>query len=1375
MRTFACIVLLLSCLANLPLRAAVAPEPREFFESRIRPVLANQCHECHGPSKQEGGLRVDSRTALQQGGESGPALVVGNAKASRLVQVLAQEHPRPGKTNDKLRLAGTVIADFVTWIDQGAFDPRDVPASSASRDTNSAWPGIFAARKDWWSFQPVEKPAAPEPRDTGWSDHPVDRFLLVEMERRGLRPAVPADRRTLVRRLAFALTGLPPKPDEVRLFLEDARPEAVARLVDQLLASPRFGERWARHWMDLVRFAETHGSEGDPAIPEAWRYRDYLIRAFNADVPCDQLIGEHLAGDLLPNPRWNETEGFNESILGTAHLRLVEHGFQAVDTLDDQIKTVDSQIDVLSKAFQGLTTSCARCHDHKFDPISQRDYYALFGVFASVRPTQVTIDAPERLRVHRTELEKLKHEIKSALADAWSAAAKELSQQLLGWSKPGEANRLHVSGDELNEEIAELERRIATINNAGRRAALTLRGTPGTNQEAPPTPMSAWTFEGDARDHVGGLHGELQAGAMVRDGRLILDGKSAFVRTAPLERGLREKTLEAWVILASLDQQGGGAMTIETLDGRGFDSIVFGEQEARRWMAGSDGFARTRSANGPAETAKPGELVHLAIVYRTDHSIALYRNGAPYGSHYTPGESAKLRAFEAGAARVLFGMRHTGGGNPFLAGELEEARLYDRALEGAEVMTSFKAGPGLVTPDQVEQALTHEQRKERASLQMEVDGKRTELAARFPDYVRLGAVRARLLAALEAAAKVESHPLHPWVRLRGKSDEWFRTEWQSLSAHWSQERIARRKFNQEKFQMAWDLAGDSAPTWFRHGINPPELAGAPGDFCVEPEGDRALPGLLPAGIFSHGLSQKHNGVLTSPRFKVESDSISVRALGGKGARVRLIADNYPLGAGSIFPQANLSEDAPGWIRLDTAYRKGSWAYLEFATADEVIARDRPSAGAGGRSFFGVERIVFHNGKETPKEEFTAMAIDWPAAAPASLEDLARQLNKSLSEAIDAWRTQSLSEEQRVLLDAFVRAGLLPSQLGDLPTVAPLVTAFRRLENQVPVPRRAPGVLETVGMNAPFLPRGDHTKPQDSVPRGYIQLAGSLPYHTSLSGRLELANELASATNPLTARVMVNRVWHHLFGRGLVATVDNFGHLGEKPSHSQLLDFLAARFVEQGWSFKELIRFLVLTRAFQMSSEPSERAREFDPDNQWLSHARVRRLDAEVIRDSLLAIVGRLDVTMFGPGVNAVAPPADQRRRSIYLTIRRNNLSPFLQVFDAPKPFTTLGRRNVTNVPAQSLAFLNDPFVIEQAGAWASSLLREGGETDQYVRRTYERVLARPPTESELAFSLRYLEDLVRLHGNGQPLSANELAWKDFTQSLFNLKEFIYLR
>ncbi len=1373
----------LGCLTIPATRLAAVPtaEQLEFFEKRIRPVLAGECYECHAGKKLKGGLALDSRDGLLKGGESGPALTPGNPNKSLLIRSIRHTHKDLKMPKDGAKLDGAVIQDFVTWVKMGAPDPRDKPPAAVSGDPAVAWPSTLASRKEWWSFQPVKKSAVPTPKNNRWSTNSVDRFLLAKMEPHGLKPSSDASPRVLIRRLSFALTGLPPTPAEVEDFLRDyptsppafeAGQKVVGAAVERLLASPAFGERWARHWMDLVRFAETHGSEGDPDLPLAWRYRDYLIRAFNSDVPLDQLIREHLAGDLLPNPRWNKAEQFNESMLGTAHLRMVEHGYQAVDTLDDQVKVVENQIDVLGKAFQGLTIACARCHDHKFDPISQRDFYALYGIFASCRPSMVTIDAPERLRVHREEMENVKEKIKVGLAQAWTDAAAGISAQLLK-TVPGYTGNPASAPDEvMHDRIANLERQLVQLERTALANALRHRGNPEPGAPLP-LPMAAWNFEGNAADLVGELHGELLGGATVKNGRLILDGKGAFVRTPPLPRELREKTLEVWVALANRDQRGGGVLTVQTLDGGVFDSVVFGEKEPGKWIAGSDGFRRTEIVNGPVETVQPGEMVHLAIVYRADHSITLYRNGVAYGSSYRPaGDPATFRTFAAGASQILFGLRHLGAGDGFLNGEIDEARLYDRPLTSAEVMASFKAGTTSLAPGEDGKLLNSEQRAEQVRRREELKRLRAEFATRFPDYALKEKARERMTTALAQAEQDPGHPLHPWVKLRGKTGAELTRGWENLLSESQDDLAARRKFNAEKFHGGWNLAAGDDSSWFKPGVNPPERSAHAGEFVLEPEGERIVSGIYPAGVYSHRLSQKHNGLLTSPRFKVETDHISIRALGGQGARVRLIVDNYPLGSGGIFPQAALTANSAGWIRLDTAYRKGSWAYLEFATAEDVVSRDRPAAGSGGRSYFGAQQVLFHDAKASPKPEILPVLALFQNEAPASPEELAACLGQGIVHSVNAWLAGEMSEEQQALLDALLASGLLPNTTNELRELAPRVVSYRKLEAEIPVARRAPGVLETLAYNAEIMPRGDHTKHGDVVPRRFLEVFASQPYQTKLSGRLELANEIADAHNPLTARVLVNRIWQHLFGRGLVPTVDNFGRMGEKPTHPELLDYLAARFVEEGWSLKQLIRELVSTRAYQMGSEASPRALETDAANEWLSHFRVQRLEAEAIRDSLLAVSGKLDRAMFGAG----AGDANAPRRSIYLTVRRTSLNPFLDIFDAPKPFTTLGRRDATNVPAQSLALLNDPFVIDLAQYWSASLVARPPDVDDRLRLMFNTTLARPPSPEELLRSKKYLTELAQDQKiTPEQILANALVWQDFAQSLFNLKELIYVR
>ena len=384
-----------------PLVAAPTAQQLEFFESRIRPILAQECYECHSTAtKQKGGLLLDSRPGWQAGGDSGPTLVPGNPSTSLLLQSIRHEHPDLKMPKNGAKLDANILADFEQWIATGAPDPRDHPPSKEQLAKETDWSAVLQRRKQWWAFQPLA------PLDPAKS---IDDFIHTALTQQNIPPAPPADHTTLTRRISYILTGLPPSDSSNKSDPSDQ--------INALLNSPHFGEKWARHFMDWVRYAESYGSEGDPAIPYAYRYRDYLIRAFNADIPYPQLIQEAIAGDLLPKPRIHN--GLNESAIGIGQLRMVLHGFSPVDSLDEMVTFTDNQIDTVTKAFQGLTVSCARCHNHKFDAISQADFYALFGIFTSTHPAVIDANAPGTGDAIRAQLTTLKAQTKSTLIQSW--------------------------------------------------------------------------------------------------------------------------------------------------------------------------------------------------------------------------------------------------------------------------------------------------------------------------------------------------------------------------------------------------------------------------------------------------------------------------------------------------------------------------------------------------------------------------------------------------------------------------------------------------------------------------------------------------------------------------------------------------------------------------------------------------------------------------------------------------------------------------------------------------------------------------------------------------------------------------------------------
>ena len=1028
----------------------------EFFETHIRPVLVARCYVCHNATQAaQGGLALDSRTALLKGGSGGIVLVPGQPDKSRLLAVM--EHTLPGLEMPKgaPKLTAGILADFRKWIAMGAPDPRTkapsppsatATSSAAASTSSAAWAAQLVERKKWWSFQPIRNVTPPVVSGSVWASHPVDKFVLAELVKNGIKPAATAEPPTLVRRLFFTLTGLPPSPGEMTQWTERLKhPGGYAALVDDLLARPQFGEAWARHWMDWTRYADSYGSEGDPDIQNGWLYRDYLIRALNADVGYDQLVREHIAGDLLAKPRINTALGINESMIGPAHWRMVFHGFSPTDALDEKVRFTDDQVNTFSKAFLGLTVACARCHNHKFDAISQRDYYALFGVLASCRPGRSVIDLPEKQDRNRQPLTALKPKIKAAIADTW-----------------------------------------------------------------------------------------LQTSARLRQ-RLNSD--------------------------------------------RGSDPAL--------WK----------------EAASPDSILH-----------------------------------------PLFALQSASG---------------DKARS--------------------------------------------------------------------------------------------REAWQQVTSAWKMDRQSREEQTHRSYKQRWDLTREADyRAWFRQGNGLPDKPSSPGEFALATTGDNMISGIYPAGVYTHLLSPRQAARLSSGYVRLDGDyELWARVIGDGGASLRYVIQNYPRD-GTVYPVSRLTPQWQ-WQRFDLTYWNSDEMHVELAAGKDAPVMANNEAA----SWFGIRDVlVMKKGEKAPpansqealdslfelKQNSNVLSSPTLAApilsAPSmALPQLVNAYVETILSAVKAWRDGSATDAQSHLLAQCVSLGLLPNTMTELPTAKPLIAEYRRLEAEIETPTRVPGLEEAIVRNQPLYERGDHKHPAAEVPRAFLEAIDATPYPKNQSGRLQLAENLLRSDNPLTRRVIVNRLWHHLFGRGIVGTPDNFGKLGQEPTHPELLDYLATRFATHGWSIKETIRFLVTTKTWQLTSIPSAQARKVDPDNRLLSHANTRRLEAEAIRDSLLAVSGTLSPAVFGAPVDG-----ESARRSVYVRVQRNALDPFLRAFDFPEPFSAVGRRDVTNVPAQSLMLMNDPHISMLALNWAGSVLADTSLSQEQdrIQRMFLTALGRRASPAEIIRAKAYL-------------------------------------
>jgi len=352
----------------------------QFFESKIRPLLIKHCYDCHGADEQESGLRVDTFKGIAEGGKAGSLIVPGKPEQSLLMTAVNYQVADLQMPPDE-KLSKQEIADLSNWIKMGA--PYPNADLSLLRAASEKGKYDLEKEREFWSFQPVKKPALPEVKQAGWVKSPIDGFILQQLEQAGLTPAKPADKRTLIRRTTFDLTGLPPTPQEIDDFLNDSSPQAFEKVVDRLLASPQYGEHWARHWLDVARYADSNGLDENVAYGTAWKYRDYVVNALNKDKPYDLFLKEQLAGDLL-EPAKDVAER-NERLIATGFLLLGPKVLAEVDKTKMEMDIIDEQINTIGVSLIGLTLGCARCHDHKFDPISANDYYGLAGILKSTK------------------------------------------------------------------------------------------------------------------------------------------------------------------------------------------------------------------------------------------------------------------------------------------------------------------------------------------------------------------------------------------------------------------------------------------------------------------------------------------------------------------------------------------------------------------------------------------------------------------------------------------------------------------------------------------------------------------------------------------------------------------------------------------------------------------------------------------------------------------------------------------------------------------------------------------------------------------------------------------------------------------------------
>jgi hypothetical protein len=1084
-----------------------SPAAAEFFEKQVRPLLVERCLKCHGDAKPKGGLSLTSREHLLEGGDTGPAAVAGQPGKSLLIQ--AVHYKDTPKMPPKARLPDREIAVLTRWVRMGLPWPRVRAVNPVVKGQEFR---ITDEQRRFWSFQPVKAVAPPPVKDGAWPRSGLDRFVLATLEARGLKPALPADRRTLIRRATFDLTGLPPTPGEIDAFLRDRAPGAFARVVDRLLASPHYGERWGRHWLDIIRYTDSfdaRGIGGEMDIADAWRYRDWVAAALNRDLPYNRFIVDQIAGDLV---QARGGEGFNaQGTVATGMLAIGNWGGGDADKEKLLTDIVDDQIDVVSRSFLGLTLACARCHDHKFDPLSTEDYYGVAGIFFSTHilpNVGPKTNGPPMLRI-----------------------------PLLSGTALAQRNRDQA-------RVADLDRQIkAASDEQYHRFARQL--LPQTAKYV----TAAWEYQNrpaaQARQSVG---------------------------EAAARRGLYEYALRQWIEYLAADDYRLMTKPIQNVNGRPGVHAWRGEPDCPSLTVNTTGreVAILTFKLPPRSVAvHPGPNNGVAVRWKSPITGTVRITGRVADADPVCGDGIAwiIDQRTAGGRRELAGGDIANGGSQSFAAAKTAGRLNAVPIQEGdhiELLVLPKANHACDTTV-VELVIARQDGSARWDLTRDLVADPLQGGKGNPHSDRLG--HKDVWHFLDMADS-------PRARQAQTGGHAALLRWQRFLASATTGKPDRARVEEEAraFQKAFDLDDARSPFWIRN-----------------PADSRHLPAAARE---------------TLTRLAAERDALKGR-----------LAVPVPLANGA------------------------------------------QEGGVPGSPHAGIHDVKIH-----------------------------------------------------------IRGSY--SRLGPL------------------VPRRFPVLL--AGTNQPPITRG--------------------------SGRLQLAEWIASPEHPLTARVMVNRLWQYHFGEGIVRTPSNFGKLGERPTHPELLDYLAREFVRGGWSMKKMHRLLMLSAAYRQSSAADAATLKADPGNLLFGRMNRRRLEAEAIRDNLLAVAGRLDPTAGGPATRDFSSP----RRTLYLMTVRSDRAGFRPLFDVADSTAPVDRRVVSTVAPQALFLLNHPFVLEQTRRLARRELDGSGNDTARIQNVYVLLFGRPPTTAEDQIGRAFL---TRAAGAGK---SAETAWEEYCQVLLCTNEFIYV-
>lgn len=1132
----------------------------EFFETRIRPVLIEHCYECHSgnTSNPKGNLRLDLKETTLTGGDSGPAVVAGKPMDSVLLQALkfeGLEMPPKGKLPDN------IIKDFETWIQSGAIDPRTdaAPKKSTGIDYHQAL--------EFWAFKRPVKSVPPEVSDSSWGRNDIDRFVLHSLEKNHLKPAPEADRRTLIRRVYFDLTGLPPEPEAVEAFVNDCSETAYEKLIDGLLASPHYGERWGRYWLDLARYAEDQAHTFQARMyPQGYLYRDWVVRALNDDMPYNQFLRMQIVGDQFDGPEaFRHRPALGLFALGPVYYQ--DNGEQEKAQADEW----DDRIDTLMRGTQAITVSCARCHDHKYDPISTADYYSLAGVFASSEYREVPAVSDDTVAARGAadrEVQSVQLEIDTLLANEAPTARQKLTSKIpayvnAAWSaiKSGKPNDKEVTEKLANEQSLNhelLQRWVAWLTKSD---SADLNGNARPDLAEWNSFLSAFRTSG-ASENAQTVVSEIAAKLLARAESLL-----------PVRESLRRRFGDNYAFVSADDQ-----MVVEP-------GVV---------------------PLGNLFDDKKGSLLSSALA------------SDPFKAPATNGSLGVDRILQGwgGSAEIASGVRfdfHSIGSDSKSHGRItndgwsEEGGIQTLGQRCSASIGRTEQGIGLHA---------------NALITFDLDEIR----------------RAGLMPASQSMVF----------------------------------RVDRAGINDDSFGVGSSVhiavivsKPQSKPSEF-DSIIAAYLDGKPAEI-EENDAVYSFAGTMPPALTP-------DGTFVSFEIPIPADAKSI-TIAATGAQISE-TENTISSDHAVLSNVRLTYDA------DPAQLAQNSVGSDLQNLSETELKQRQSEAVFLSELFDDRGVL-----GLPANQIEPLLDGDPAKLLAEKKTRLESLKKDAA-AIAIPVAHSLADGQSRDVRVYLAGD--PKKKGDV------------------APRAFPAIF-TAGQRQPFETQG--------------------------SGRKELADAIASDSNPLTARVIVNRLWAGHFGTGLVRTLSNFGQLGERPSHPELLDYLAVSLMESGWSLKAINRQILLSSTYRQSSLGDAANLAIDPENRLLWKMNRRRLEVEPWRDAVLAVSGQLNPEVGGASSEL---NGNNRRRTLYGYISRHRLDDLLRLFDFPDPNITAGERSVTTVPLQQLFVLNSDFMMTQARALAERLEKEGGTDAERIDRSFRLLYGRQPTADEVQLAERFM-------------------------------------